>query len=56
MVMKPGDVLDLGINCDGKAEVLVNGRAKFKGDLVAVDDKRCIVVESAIVKSDKAAD
>ena len=55
LAMKPGDVLDLGVPCDGKATVLVNGCAKFKGDLVAVDDKRSLQVESTSVRTDGLA-
>jgi len=55
LAMKPGDVLDLGVACDGKATALVNGCAKFRGDLVAVDDKRSLVVESTTGKADGLA-
>jgi flagellar motor switch protein FliM len=54
LAMKPGDVLDLGVACDGKATVLVNGCAKFKGDLVAVDDKRSLLVESTALSAPTA--
>jgi flagellar motor switch protein FliM len=52
LAMKPGDVLDLGVPSDGKATVVVNGCAKFKGDLVAVDDKRSLLVESSTLTTD----
>lgn len=51
MAMKPGDVLELGIPFDGKATVRVNGYTAFKGDLVAVDETRSLVVESSTVKT-----
>ncbi len=48
VTMKAGDVLDLGVPDNGKATVLVNGYATFQGELVAVGDKRSVLVESVI--------
>jgi flagellar motor switch protein FliM len=45
--LKVGNLIDLGLNYNGKATVLVNGVPKFTGDLTAVGRKRGLVIDSS---------
>jgi flagellar motor switch protein FliM len=48
LAMRAGDVLDLGVPCTEEATVLINGCAKFNGELVAVDNKRSVLIRLTI--------
>jgi flagellar motor switch protein FliM len=44
--LKPGDLIDLGVACDHRGTVLVNGAAKFNGEVVTDGSKQSIVLDS----------
>ena len=45
--LKPGDVIDTGIACDGAATILVNGIPKFSGEVTADGAIQAVVIQSA---------
>jgi len=51
-----GNVIDLGLDYNGKASILVNGVRQFDGNLTAVGNKRGLLVESGrFAAADKPA-
>jgi flagellar motor switch protein FliM len=49
--LKVGDLIDLGIPCDGAAAILVNGVPKFNGEVTVVDSRQAVVIQSAYTVS-----
>jgi flagellar motor switch protein FliM len=45
--LKTGDLIDLGIECDRRASILVNAVPKFKGEVIVEGLKQAVVIESA---------
>jgi flagellar motor switch protein FliM len=45
--LKIGDLIDLGIPCDGTAAILVNGVPKFNGEVTVADSRQAVVIQSA---------
>jgi flagellar motor switch protein FliM len=45
--LKVGDLIDLGIPCDGIAAILVNGVPKFSGEVTVADSRQAVVIQSA---------
>jgi len=46
--LKPGDVIDLGLACDGCAAVSINGTPKFNGELTVEGGKQAVIVRTAL--------
>jgi flagellar motor switch protein FliM len=44
--LNTGDLVDLGIEFDGKGSILVNGVPKFRGEVLAEGSKQALVIES----------
>lgn len=44
--LQVGDLVDLGVEFDRKASLLVNGVAKFRGEVVVEGSKQALVIES----------
>jgi flagellar motor switch protein FliM len=42
--LKPGDLIDSGIACDGSATLLVNGIPKFHGEIIVQGSRHAIVI------------
>jgi flagellar motor switch protein FliM len=49
--LKVGDLIDLGIPCDGTAAILVNGVPKFNGEVTVADSRQAVVIQSAYTVS-----
>jgi flagellar motor switch protein FliM len=49
--LKVGDLIDLGIPCDGAAAILVNGVPKFNGEVTVADTRQAVVIHSAYAVS-----
>lgn len=49
--LKVGDLIDLGIPCDGTAAILVNGVPKFNGEVTVADSRQAVVIQSAYAVS-----
>jgi flagellar motor switch protein FliM len=47
LALKPGDVIDLGMVCDGAATILVNGIPKFQGEVTTDGAKQAVLVKGA---------
>ena len=45
--LQSGDLIDLGIECDKRASILVNSVPKFKGEVIVEGLKQAVVIESA---------
>lgn len=45
--LKVGDLVDLGIEFDGRGSLLVNGVPKFHGEVIAEGSRQALVIESA---------
>ena len=44
--LKAGDLVDLGVEFDGKGSILANGVPKFRGEVIAEGTKQALVIES----------
>jgi flagellar motor switch protein FliM len=53
--LKPGDLIDTGIGCDGAATILVNGVPKFRGEVTVEGDAQAVVIQ-ATAQSQSARD
>lgn len=45
--LKAGDLIDLGIECDHRGTLLVNGIPKFRGEVIVDGLKQAVIIESA---------
>ncbi|HUI80493.1 MAG TPA: FliM/FliN family flagellar motor switch protein [Bryobacteraceae bacterium] len=45
--LKPGDIIDTGIACDGAATILVNGIPKFSGEVTVEGALQAVVIQTA---------
>jgi flagellar motor switch protein FliM len=45
--LKTGDLIDLGIECDHRSTLLVNGIPKFRGEVIVDGQKQAVIIESA---------
>ena len=45
--LKVGDLIDLGIECDHRSTLLVNGVPKFRGEVIVDGLKQAVIIESA---------
>lgn len=45
--LKAGDLIDLGIECDHRSTLLVNGVPKFRGEVIVDGLKQAVIIESA---------
>jgi flagellar motor switch protein FliM len=45
--LRPGDLIDTGIACDGAATILVNGVPKFRGDVTVEGATQAVVIQAA---------
>lgn len=49
--LQTGHLLNLGIPCDNRATLLVNGVAKFKGEIIALEaHKQALVIDSTAIE------
>jgi flagellar motor switch protein FliM len=45
--LKSGDLVDLGMEFDGRASMLINGVAKFRGEVIVEGSRQSLVIEAA---------
>lgn len=48
--LRAGDLIDLGIECDQRGSLLVNGVPKFRGEVVADGLKQAVIIESSEIQ------
>ena len=48
--LKVGDLIDLGIECDQRSSILINGIPKFRGEIMVDGQKQTVVIESAEIR------
>ena len=48
--LKAGDLIDLGIECDHRGSLLVNGVPKFRGEVTADGLKQAVIIETAEIQ------